>query len=380
MKPSVFVSGCFDMLHSGHVAFLSEAAELGNVTVGIGSDETVFKLKGRYPVNNQNERMYMLQALQCVAAVQVNPGSDILDFADDIENLKPQIFVVNEDGHTPDKQALCENLQIKYLVLKRLPHQNLPPRSTTSLRIGSQIPFRIDIAGGWHDQPYVSKHAPGSVITIAIEPTIDFNHRSGMSSSTRHKAIELWQNDIPAGNKEQLAKILFAYENPPGTQTIAGSQDSIGIVYPGLNRLDYNGGFWPTHIESILDESLLNWIEAHLYLITLAPRTADYNVLSKTNIASYHVKALATATQHCWQGLINKDIKMAGQGMLQSFHAQLEMFPNMVDAHIMQLINEVKHQAIGYKLSGAGGGGYLIMFADKPVPNSIKIKIRRAGF
>jgi cytidyltransferase-like protein len=175
MKPKVFVSGCFDMLHSGHIAFLTEVADMGQVIVGIGSDETVFKLKGRYPVTNQAERMYMLQALKCVYKVQVNSGDGILDFKTDLELLKPDFFVVNEDGHTLDKEALCKRLNIEYKVLHRIPHQNLPARSTTALRTGSQIPFRIDIAGGWMDQPFVSKHAPGSVITIAIEPTIDFN-------------------------------------------------------------------------------------------------------------------------------------------------------------------------------------------------------------
>jgi cytidyltransferase-like protein len=380
MKPKVFVSGCFDMLHSGHIAFLTEVADMGQVIVGIGSDETVFKLKGRYPVTNQAERMYMLQALKCVYKVQVNSGDGILDFKTDLELLKPDFFVVNEDGHTLDKEALCKRLNIEYKVLHRIPHQNLPARSTTALRTGSQIPFRIDIAGGWMDQPFVSKHAPGSVITIAIEPTIDFNHRSGMSSSTRHKAIELWQNDIPAGNKTHLAKILFAFENPPGSKVIAGSQDSIGIVFPGLNRLDYDGNFWPNYIHSVLDEDILEWIEAHLSLITLSPRHTDYDVLANTNINKENVLDLANATELCWQAIFNKDIINAGKAMLQSFEAQLKMFPNMADAHIFDLINEVKGHACGYKLSGAGGGGYLIMFADKPVPNSIQIKIRRSGY
>ena len=76
----VFVTGCFDMLHSGHVAFLKEAAQYGDVYVGLGSDETVYNLKGRYPVNNQDERKYMLDALDCVKEVLINKGSGIMDF------------------------------------------------------------------------------------------------------------------------------------------------------------------------------------------------------------------------------------------------------------------------------------------------------------
>ena len=80
-EKKVFVTGCFDMLHSGHVAFLEEAAQYGNVYVGLGSDDTVFNLKGRYPVNNQDERKYMIDALRCVKKTLINAGSGIMDFS-----------------------------------------------------------------------------------------------------------------------------------------------------------------------------------------------------------------------------------------------------------------------------------------------------------
>ncbi|MFH1941007.1 MAG: adenylyltransferase/cytidyltransferase family protein, partial [bacterium] len=50
----VFVTGCFDILHSGHIAFLQEAATYGLLYVGIGSDENIQSLKGVYPINNQD--------------------------------------------------------------------------------------------------------------------------------------------------------------------------------------------------------------------------------------------------------------------------------------------------------------------------------------
>lgn len=54
MGVKVFVSGCFDMLHSGHVAFFQCAAAYGDeLYVALGSDETVFDLKGRPPVNTE---------------------------------------------------------------------------------------------------------------------------------------------------------------------------------------------------------------------------------------------------------------------------------------------------------------------------------------
>ena len=58
MKKKVFVSGCYDMLHSGHVAFFTEAAEWGDLYVGIGSDKTIFDLKGRKEIQAINHFTY----------------------------------------------------------------------------------------------------------------------------------------------------------------------------------------------------------------------------------------------------------------------------------------------------------------------------------
>lgn len=243
MPKKIFVSGCYDMLHSGHVAFFEEAASYGDVYVGIGSDKTINELKARKTINSDAERLYMVKSLKAVTNAWINKGSGLLDFLDELKELKPDIFFVNADGHTPAKETLCKELGIEYVVSKRIPHGNLPTRSTTALRQECRIPYRIDLAGGWLDQPYVSKHASGSVITICIEPDYEFNDRSGMSTSSRKKAIELWQTDIPDGDKEKLARTLFCFENPPGTQYVSGSQDSLGITMPGLNKFHYEGGY-----------------------------------------------------------------------------------------------------------------------------------------
>ncbi len=376
-QPKVMVTGCFDLLHSGHVAFLQEAAGLGELYVCIGSDENVYHLKGRYPVNSQEERRFMLQALSCVREVLVNSGMGILDFLAEMDTIRPDIFFVNEDGHTPAKEALCLECGVQYTVSRRQPAGDLPARSTTSLRVECTIPFRIDLAGGWLDQPWVSCHFPGPVLTVSIEPTYDFNYRSGMATSTRKKAIELWRTTLPTGDPEQLARMLFAYENPPGTKEIAGSQDSIGIVFPGLNRAHYNGSYWPEHIESIHDEAVISWLEQHLFLVTLGPRTQEYDVLADTRISPEGAKALADAANGCWDAALRMDVEAFGVYFRQSFEAQIAMFPNMVDEGIFQMIAQYRTQALGWKLSGAGGGGYLVLFAEKSVEKALQVKIRR---
>ena len=373
----VFVTGCFDLLHSGHVAFLTEAAQHGDLVVGIGSDENVKNLKGRYPVYTQQERKYLLDSLVCVSKCVVNKGWGILDFTEELEAERPDVLFVNEDGNSPEKEELCRKLGIKYIISKRIPHGMLPVRSTTAIRTECNIPYRIDLAGGWLDQPFVSKFVPGPVLTISLEPTVDFNDRSGMASSTRRKAIELWKTEIPGGDREQLAKVLFTYDNPPGTEVISGSQDAIGIVLPGLNRLNYNGAYWPESIESCLREDVLAFIETHLSLVTLGPRDGSYVVLKDTNITGAGAEDLARSSLDCWDALLEKDIEEFGLSFRASFEAQVAMFPRMVDASLRGVIDKYRDVAIGWKLSGAGGGGYLILVASRRIPGTLGIKIRR---
>jgi cytidyltransferase-like protein len=377
MAKKVFVSGCYDLLHSGHIAFFQEASSYGNLYVALGSDKTVYELKGRAPVNNEEERLYMVKSVSYVTDAFVSQGSGMLDWLEEFHKLKPDIFIVNEDGNTPDKQALCEENGVDYIVLKREPHGDLTARSTTSLRTVNQIPFRIDLAGGWLDQPFVSRYYPGAVITISIEPTLQFNDRSGMASSTRRAAIDMWGPRLPAGDPEKLAKMLFCYDNPPGTKEISGSQDAIGIVIPGLAKANYHGDYWPASIERITDELTMQFVESSLYLITLGPRHAEYDVLADTRIDRQRAKALSDATESCWQAIKQRDITAFGHAFRESFVAQVSMFPKMKNDSVAKLIDKYKDQALGWKLGGAGGGGYLILVADKPIENAVRIVARR---
>jgi hypothetical protein len=307
----------------------------------------------------------------------VSRGSGMLDFECELREMQPDILIVNEDGNISEKRELCEELGIEYLVLHREPHNGLAPRSTTALRRRHLIPYRIDLAGGWLDQPFVSKHHPGSVITISLEPTLEFNERSGMASSTRRAAIDLWGPRIPPGDYEKLAKILFCYDNPPGTEEISGSQDAIGIIFPGLAKAYYEGEYWPSRIDRVADERALQFVEESLYLMTLGPRHAAFDVLARTCIDREGARALADATEHCWRAILDQDIERFGLHFRQSFEAQIAMFPNMMNERVAQLIDRYRDQALGWKLSGAGGGGYLILVSDRPIENAVRVIARR---
>ncbi len=376
-QKKVLVSGCFDMLHSGHVEFFFQAAQYGDLYVALGSDNTIFNLKNRNTINNQSERLFMVKSIAGVKDAFISKGSGILDFSEDLAELKPDYFFVNKDGHLPEKKELCKSLGIEYIVSNRKPHSSLLPRSTTEIRLKDFLPYRIDLAGGWLDQPYVSQHYPGPVVTISLEPTIKFNTRSGMATSTRKRAQELWGIKFPRDNHEKLAKILFAYENPPGKKIISGSQDSIGLVFPGLAKSNYAGEYWPETIEHNTNEQLLRFVENALYLIPLGPRRAEYDVLADTQINEISARALSNATEDLWAAILNQDIAAFGKTMREGFEAQISMFPNMMNDQTVALIKKYETQSLGWKLSGAGGGGYLILVSKTKINKALQVSARR---
>ena len=375
----VFVSGCFDMLHSGHIAFFKEASTYGDLYVGIGSDKTVSELKGRQTINSEQERIYMINAIKYVKNAFVNSGSGMLDFKEDLKELKPDYFIVNEDGFSPIKEELCNELNIELRNLKRIPDAGLPERSTTSLRTGDNctLPYRIDLAGTWIDQPYVSKYRPGWAITLSLEPIIEYNERCGMSTSTRNAAKKIWPHYLPLEKPEKLAEILFKFENMPGSSMISGAQDAIGICMPGLVRHYYSNGYWPTKFESIHEESKLGWLEDHIQMVLLWPREQGLDLLSETYINEENVKSLTKASEEVWEAIQNKDLESFAKGFLKSFNAQVRMFPAMVNEKVEKEIEKYKEKVLAWKLAGAGGAGYLILVSDKPIEGAMKIKIRR---
>ena len=379
MKKKVFVSGCFDMLHSGHIAFFKEASKYGDLYVGIGSDATISELKGRETINSEEERIYMINAIRYVKNAFVNSGSGMLDFEKELKDLKPDCFVVNEDGFSPAKKDLCDSLGIELKELTRIPETGLPTRSTTAIRTGGNcsLPYRIDLAGTWIDQPYVSKFSSGWAITLSLEPIVEYNERCGMSTSTRNAAKKIWPHYLPLEKPEKLAEILFKFENMPGSKMVSGAQDAIGICMPGLVRHYYNDGYWPTKFESIHEENVLGWLEEHIQMVLLWPREQGLDLLGETNINEENVKDLTKASQEVWEAIKNKDLDKFSEGFLKSFNAQVKMFPAMVNEQIIKEIDKYKQKAMAWKLAGAGGAGYLILVSDKPIKGAMKIKIRR---
>lgn len=131
----VLVTGCYDWLHSGHVRFFEEASAFGALYVIVGNDANVRNLKGEgHPLFPQDLRRYMTGSIRFVHQALITSGWGWMDAEPEIERLRPDIYLVNEDGDKPEKRAFCEQHGLEYVVLKRLPAPGLQRRSSTDLR------------------------------------------------------------------------------------------------------------------------------------------------------------------------------------------------------------------------------------------------------
>ena len=405
----VFVSGCYDLLHSGHVEFFQQASKFGDLYVGIGSDATYLEYKHRKPMFPQEERLFMVKNIKAVKEAYINEGRGVIDFIPTLDIVKPDIFVVNAEGGSEEKRRLCEERGIEYIELQRTPHEGLEARSSSSLKAAMQkqedgneevkgIPTRLDIAGTWIDQPYVSVHHPGWAITVSLEPTFEVRDRCGLSTSTRNIIKKIWPVKLPKMDPEMLARLVFCFENSPERTEghVSGAQDAIGICVPGLCRHYYDNNFWPKKIEICSDEMTLRFLEQHLVMVPLEPRKPGCSVVEGKDITPEKVKALADAADACWDAIMRRNLDDFAAAYKASFEAQTAMFPGMLNpayvGHTQQdnsFIGEaIAHyslmpEVMAWKFAGAGGGGYMALvvkdakvFAESH-SEAIELNIRR---
>jgi hypothetical protein len=252
--------------------------------------------------------------------------------------------------------------------------------------IDSRIPNRIALAGGWIDQPFVSRHnptPPGSMVVVALEPVVWFMDRCGMAGSTRRIATRVWSGVLPDRPPADLVRELYAAENT-GKSEPSGSQDMIGLIYPGISRLDYRadveGGVFPSHIESCCDAAVARWVEETLYLVPINQRPPGYNPLGIKNLDPRWIGELGETGRECFDGIVKKDVRALGASLNHCMQCWEAILPHTV-AHstinidLKAILEWFQARYLGAMYSGCGGG-YMVVASETPVPNSLRVKVR----
>lgn len=245
------------------------------------------------------------------------------------------------------------------------------------------------LAGGWIDQPFVSQHnptPPGSMVVVALEPTCRYMDRSGMATSTRKVAMKLWNGRLPDRPPTALVRELYAEENQ-GKPEPSGSQDMIGLIYPGVSRLDYvyehEGGVFPQHIESNTNPGVARWLESVIHLLPIAQRPAGYNPLGIKNLDREWIRRLGQSGKACFAAIVAKDVDALGASMNECMQCWEAILPHTV-AHptitvdLKAILRHYQSRYPGAMYSGAGGG-YLYVVSEEPVPGALRVNVRVAG-
>ena len=261
-----------------------------------------------------------------------------------------------------------------------------PPSSITDV-IGA-IPYRMAFAGGWIDQPFVSRlnpRPPGSMVVVGLEPTFRFMDRAGMSTGTRKVAMRLWNGRLPQGEPARLVRELYEEENR-GLAEPSGSQDMIGLVYPGVSRLDFDaaheGGIFPVHIESCNDSIVARWLERVVSMIPVAPRPEGYNPLGVKNLDPQWIRRLGQSGKDCYDAIVACDLKGLAASMNECMCCWESLLPCVLrhptlSVDLAALLKHYQARYPGAMYSGCGGG-YLYVVSEELVPGAFRVTVRTA--
>jgi len=203
------------------------------------------------------------------------------------------------------------------------------------------FPYRIQMAGGWIDQPFVSRlnpKPPGSMVVVSLQPDFFMMDRAGMATGSRHIALKMWNGRLPQGNPAKLVEDLYAEENR-GKAEPSGTQDM-----PVLQRPD---GYNPLGIKHLDPES---------------------------------VAKLSRSGRDCYAAIVSKDVRKLGASLNLNMECWEKMLPQTVShptikMDLVALLHYYQSKYPGVMFSGCGGG-YLLVASDEPVPGSFRVNVR----
>lgn len=260
------------------------------------------------------------------------------------------------------------------------------PQTPDITDVIGKLQYRLALAGGWIDQPFASRlnpDPPGSMVVVAVEPQFRWMDRSGICGSTRQIALELWGGTLPDRDPAQLVRELYDAENE-GRAEPSGSQDMIGLIYPGVSRLDYDfrchEGLFPAHIESCNDPAVASWLARILHILPVAPRPEGYNPLETRNLDPAWIGRLGRSGRDCYDAIVARDIERLGASMNECMKCWEAILPGTVRhrtlrVDLIELLEFYQSRYPGAMYSGCGGG-YLFVASEHPVPGAFTIRVR----
>lgn len=249
-----------------------------------------------------------------------------------------------------------------------------------------KIPYRMALAGGWIDQPFLSQLNPaafGSMVVVGLRADRIYMERCGMATGTRNIALKLWGNELPQGDPLELVSQLYAEENRAKAEP-SGSQDMIGLIYPGISRLDYTfehaGGIFPAHIESCREADVAAWLEQVVHFLPVMQRPPGYGPLGVKNLQADWVRRLGQSGIDCYNAIIAKDMRGLAASFNECMTCWETLLPQtvshaMISLDLVGLLRAYQSGYPGAMYSGCGGG-YLMVVSEEAVPGSFKVKVR----
>lgn len=342
----VFVSGCYDILHAGHIQFFEEARALGDhLTVSFASEEVLWVHKERKPSIPDEHKRALLEGLRCVDEVVIGEGEEVgLDFKEVFLNAQPDILAVTEDDSYGElKQALCREAGASYVVLPKTPPR-FKPVSTSSIVRWVQAPhwapLRVDFAGGWLDVPRYSR--PGAyVVNCAISPCVSlrewsYERESGLGGSGAWALL----NGRDGVNSELGLGV--------------GWQDPAVIRETGLC-------VWRSGQRPVLDFKRNGDILAGLMAIAWTGKPHDTPGLADRERDFDRIAASGVIAR---EGVLAADLDRLAEGVDLYYQGQL--------AEGMEPLAEVPG-AIARKYCGGGHGGYALYIFANPADRAVAI-------
>ena len=221
------------------------------------------------------------------------------------------------------------------------------------------------------------------MVVVSLVPNFRVMERSGCANGTRSIALKLWKGKLPVRPAAQLVRQLYDAENK-GKAEPSGSQDMIGLVYPGISRLDYDfsheGGVFPVAIQSINNPAIARWLERVLHVLPIEPRPEGYNPLGRKNLDPRWIRKLGRTGKDCFDAIRRRDLKALGRSMNDCMVCWEKILPHTVShptikTDLKQILRAYQQQYAGAMFSGCGGG-YLFVVSDTQVPGAFQVNVR----